>query len=73
MVKGIHLAPEVKTSVDNSTHATGSSMEPVLRNLEFPLRAIIDITGKKRRRTYIQKGTKQSLSNYAQQDLSMVT
>jgi hypothetical protein len=58
MVKGIHLAPEMKTSVGNSTLATGSSMEPVRRNLEFPLTAIIDITEKKRRRTYTQKGTK---------------
>jgi hypothetical protein len=46
MIKGIHLAREVKTSFSNSTPATA----PVHRNLDFPLTVIIDIIERERRR-----------------------
>jgi hypothetical protein len=67
-IKGIHLALEVKTSFV-ALHLRWTPVQnPVLRNLEFPLTATIGITGKKRRRTCTQKVTKQSFSDYAQQD-----
>jgi hypothetical protein len=67
MIKGLHLALEVKTSFDNSTHATGSSTKSSTYKPGLPLTVVLDITGKKRR-TCTQKVTKQSLSNYGQQD-----
>jgi hypothetical protein len=68
MIKGIHLALEVKTSFLNSSLQQAPVWNPFLRNLEFPLTAIISITEKTRRITCRQKVTKQSLSDYAQQD-----
>jgi hypothetical protein len=68
MIKGIHLALEVKTSFDNSTPATGSSTKSSTWKPRLPLIAVIGIAGKKRKRTYTQKVTKQRLSDYAQQD-----
>jgi hypothetical protein len=38
--------------------------------LEFPLTAVIGIARKKRRGTCTQKVTKQSLSDYAQEDIN---
>jgi hypothetical protein len=50
-VNDIHLILVVKTSFDNYACDRGSVRNPVLRNREFPLTAIIDITGRERRRT----------------------
>jgi hypothetical protein len=64
-IRGIHLTLEVKTSFSNSTPTTGfSTASPRL-----PLITVISIAEKKRRGgTCTQKVTKQSLSDYAQQD-----
>jgi hypothetical protein len=43
MIKGIHLALEVKISFGNSTPTMVSVRNPVLRNLKFPLTVVIDI------------------------------
>jgi hypothetical protein len=68
MIKGTHLALEVKTSFGNSTPATVFSTKSSTSKPALPLIAIIGITRKKRKRTCTQKVTKQSLSDYAQQD-----
>jgi hypothetical protein len=66
-IKDIHLALEVKTSFDNSMPATGSSTEPALE-------ARTSTNSHRRHRwkevieTCTQKRTKESLSEYAQQD-----
>jgi hypothetical protein len=73
MIKDIHLALEVNTSFDNSTPATGSSTKSSTYKPGLPLTAVIGIAGKKRRRTCTQKVTRQSLSDYAQQDRPVVT
>jgi hypothetical protein len=73
MIKDIHLALEVNTSFDNSTPATASSTESSTYKPGLPLTAVIGIAGKKRRRTCTQKVTRQSLSDYAQQDRPVVT
>jgi hypothetical protein len=49
MIKGIHLALEVKTSFDNPRTTMGSSTESSNEKSELPLAAIIGITEKKRR------------------------
>jgi hypothetical protein len=71
-IKGNHLALEVKTSFGNSMPMTGSSTESSTYKPGLPLTAIIGIAGKKRG-TCTQKVTKQSLSDYAQQDWPVVT
>jgi hypothetical protein len=72
MIKGIHLALEVTTSFGNSMPAMGSSIESSTYKPRLPLTAVIGITRKKRR-TCTKEGTKQSLSDYAQQDWPIVT
>jgi hypothetical protein len=72
-IKVIHLVLEVKTSFINSTPVTGSSMKYNTYKPRLLLTAVIGITAKKRKRTCTQKVTKQSLSDYAQQDLPIVT
>jgi hypothetical protein len=64
MIKGIHLALEVKTSFGNSTPVMGSSTESSTYKPGLPLTAVISIVEKKRT-TCTQKVTKQSLSDYA--------
>jgi hypothetical protein len=44
MIKGIHLALEVKTSFGNSTPVMGFSINPVHRSLDFPLTVINGFT-----------------------------
>jgi hypothetical protein len=68
MIEGIHLALEVKTSFGTLHLRWAPVHNPVLISLDFPLTAIISIAEKKRRRTSTQKVTKQSLSDYTQQD-----
>jgi hypothetical protein len=52
MIKGIHLAQEMKTFFGNSTPTTGSSTESDTYKPGLPLTAVIGIVRKKRRRTY---------------------
>jgi hypothetical protein len=60
---------EVKTFCGNSTLATGFSTESSTESVDFPLMAINGITGSGREKeTCTQRFTKQSLSDYAQQD-----
>jgi hypothetical protein len=73
MIKGIHLALEVNTSFDNSMPTTGSSMESSSQKPRVPINSHHWHRGKMRRRTCTQKFTKQSLSDYAQQDWPVVT
>jgi hypothetical protein len=58
MIKGIHLALEVKTSFGNSTPTTGYHLLHRKRD---------------EKKHAHQKVTKQSLSDYAQQDWPIVT
>jgi hypothetical protein len=67
--KGIHLDLEVKTFFENSTPTMGFSMESSTQSLDFPLMIVKGIAGRGREiETYTQRVTKQSLSDYAQQD-----
>jgi aromatic ring-opening dioxygenase catalytic subunit (LigB family) len=68
MIKGIHLTLEMKTSFGNSTPMMGYSTESSTYKHVLPLTVIIGIAEKKRKRICTQKVTKQSLSDYAQQD-----
>jgi hypothetical protein len=65
-IKGIHLA--LKTSFGSSTPAIGSSMESSSQKPGVQTDSVIGIARKKKRRTCTQKVTKQSLSDYTQQD-----
>jgi hypothetical protein len=51
MIKGIHLALEVKTFFGNSTSVTGSSMESSSQSPNFPLMAVNDIVERGRERS----------------------
>jgi hypothetical protein len=73
MIKGIYLTLEVKTSFGNSMPALGFSTESSRQKPGLPLTAIIGIARTKRMRTCTQKVTKQSLSDYAQQDWPIMT
>jgi hypothetical protein len=67
--KGIHLALEVKTLFGDSTPVTGSSTESSTQSLDFPLMDINSIAGRGGEiETCTQRVTKQSMSDYAQQD-----
>jgi hypothetical protein len=68
MIQDIHLALEVKTSFSNSTPMMGSSMESNTSKPGLPLTTVIGITKKNRRGGTCTQVTKQSLSDYAQQD-----
>jgi hypothetical protein len=73
MIKGIHLALEVKTSFGNSTPVKGFRTEPSTWKPRLPTDSSRRLHRKKRRGgTCKQKVTKQSLSNYAQQDWPVV-
>jgi hypothetical protein len=69
MIKGIHLALEVKTSFGNFTPAMGSSTESSSQKPGVPTNSHHRHRwkGEKKKHTH-QKVTKQSLSDYAQQD-----
>jgi hypothetical protein len=66
MIKGIHLALEVKTSFGNSTPVTGFSTESSTYKLGLPTDNYQQLRRKNRRGgTSTQKVRKQSLSDYA--------
>jgi hypothetical protein len=69
IIKGIHLAPEVKTSFGNFTPAMGSGTESSSQKPGVPTNSHHrhHWKGEKKKHTH-QKVTKQSLSDYAQQD-----
>jgi hypothetical protein len=68
-IKDIHLALEVKTSFDNSTLVTGSSMESLSQELGVPTDSHHRHRWKREKKKHThQKVTKQSLSNYTQQN-----
>jgi hypothetical protein len=75
--KSNHLALEVKTFFGTSTPVTGSSTESSTQGIDFPLTAVNGIAKRERERKknlhIIMIQQEQSLSNYAQQDLSVVT
>jgi hypothetical protein len=75
--KSNHLALEVKTFFGTSTPVTGSSTESSTQGIDFPLTAVNGIAKREREREknlhIIMIQQEQSLSNYAQQDLSVVT
>jgi hypothetical protein len=64
-IKGIHLALELKTSFANSTPATGSSTEFSSQKPRVPTDSRHQHRQKREEETCTQKGTKQSLSDYA--------
>jgi hypothetical protein len=69
MIKGIHLSLEVKTSFGNSMPAMGFNTESNTQKPGLLTDSHQRLRQKKRRgRTCTQKVTKQSLSDYAQQD-----
>jgi hypothetical protein len=73
-VKGIHLALEVKTSFGNSTLATGFSMGSSTQKHELPTDSYQRLLRKReKRRNLHTKVTKQSLSDYVQQDRPIMT
>jgi hypothetical protein len=68
-IKGIHLALEVKTTFGNSMPMTGSSSQKP----RVPTDTHRQHHRKREEETCTQKVRKQSLSNYGQQDLPVVT
>jgi hypothetical protein len=69
MIKGIHLALEVKTSFGNSMPVMGFRTESSTSKLGLPTDSRQQLHREKRRGgTCTQKVTKQGLSDYAQQD-----
>jgi hypothetical protein len=75
--KSNHLALEVKTFFGTSTPVTGSSTESSTQGIDFPLTVVNGIAKREREREknlhIIMIQQEQSLSNYAQQDLSVMT
>jgi hypothetical protein len=68
-IKDIHLALEVKTSFGNSTPTMGSSTESNTWKPGLPTDSRQRLSRKReKRRNLHTKVTKQSLSDYAQQD-----
>jgi hypothetical protein len=68
-IKDIHLALEVKTSFGNSTPTTGSSTESSTQKPGLPTDSCQRLSRKREKmRNLHTKVTKQSLSDYAQQD-----
>jgi hypothetical protein len=68
MIKGIHLALEVKTSFGNSTPVIGSSTESNSQKPGAPISSRHQHHRKEEKENLHTKVTKQSLSDYAQQD-----
>jgi hypothetical protein len=66
-IKAIHLALEVNTSFGNSTHVTGSSTESSSQKPRVPTNNHHWHLRKEEENLYTNV-TKQSLSDYAQQD-----
>jgi hypothetical protein len=54
-IKGIHLALEVKTTLGNSTPATGFNTEPSHRSLDFPLTAVNGFTRRREEEEPVDK------------------
>jgi hypothetical protein len=69
-VKGIHLTLEMKTSFGTSMPATGSNMESSSQKPGVPTDSHRQHPRRERKKLAYQKVTKQSFSDYAQQDLS---
>jgi hypothetical protein len=68
-IKGIHLALELKTSFNNSAPAMGSSTKSSNQKPRVPTDSHHRHHRKRERKKLAhQKFTKQSLSDYAQQD-----
>jgi hypothetical protein len=68
-IKGIHLALEVKTSFSNSMPVAGSSMESSSQKPRVPTDSNHRHREKREKKKHAdQKVTKQSFSDYAQQD-----
>jgi hypothetical protein len=55
VIKGIHLALEVKTSFGNSTPATASVWNPAHRSLDFPLTVINGFAGRREEEEHAHK------------------
>jgi hypothetical protein len=55
MIKGMHLAPKVKSSFDISAPVMSSGMKSSTQKARLPLAAVIGIAGMERRTTCIQK------------------
>jgi hypothetical protein len=71
--KSIHLALEVKTFFGNSTPVTGPSIESNTQKPGLPTDSCHQLCRKREGETCTQRVTKQSLSDYAHQDLPVVT
>jgi hypothetical protein len=70
-IKGIHLTLEVKTSFSNSMPAMGSSMKSSSQKLGVPSDSCHRHRQKREEKKPAHQG-EQSLSDYTQQNLSMV-
>jgi hypothetical protein len=74
MIMGIHLALEVKTSVNNSMPTMGSTIESSSQKPGVPTDSYHRHHRKREKKKHVhQKVTKQSLSDYAQQDSFVMT
>jgi hypothetical protein len=67
-IKGIHLTLEVKTSFGNSMSVMGSSTESSSQNPRVPTDSYHQHRRKREKKPAHQKVTRQSLSDYTQQD-----
>jgi hypothetical protein len=72
-IKGIHRALEVKTSFGKSTPTTGSSTESSSQKPGVPTDNHHQHHQKEEKENYTHKITKESLSDYAQQNWPIVT
>jgi hypothetical protein len=61
MIKGIHLALEIKISFNNSVLMTVPAQNLAFRSMGFPLTNVIGIAGRDRRRNCTQKSYKAKL------------